>query len=429
MDVEGNVRAVGGGTATITATSADTGVKLNKTELRLAKGTRYQLIATVEPEDATNKNVIWFYTNSNAIKDLDQDGNFTAGFSGLTGTVAVSTEDGKFEDICNVTVYTPVESVSIDNPPTELAIGETLQLEVSAEPYNANEDFTWSSNKPEVATVNGEGFVTGVSAGEVTITVTTNDSKKTSECKITVKHVSVDGISLDKSEASLKIGDTLPLAVIFDPKNATNKNITWTSDNPSIATVDSEGKVTAVSSGTATIKVDTEEGGKTATCLVHVTCTSDAVYLNKTEATLNVGGLLQLEATVSPEGANQKVTWSSSNAEVATVDTEGKVIAQNIGEATITATADGGQEAICKVTVGNSNNDGVLIYSFNDGSKKATIIGYEEAGITNAGGKVTIPAEYMGYEVTEIAYGAFRNCTTLTELTKLYCIDRAYNRW
>ena len=433
VDVEGNVRAVGGGTATITATSAEnaeikatcevtvyvpvTGVKLNKTELRLAKGTRYQLIATVEPEDATNKNVIWSYTNSNAINGLDQDGNFTAGFSGQTGTVAVRTEDGEFADICNVTVYTPVESVSIDNPPTELAIGETLQLEVSAEPYNANEDFTWSSNKPEVATVNGEGFVTGVSAGEVTITVTTNDSKKTSECKITVKHVSVDGISLDKSEASLKIGDTLPLAVIFDPKNATNKNITWTSDNPSIATVDSEGKVTAVSSGTATIKVDTEEGGKTATCLVHVTCTSDAVYLNKTEATLNVGGLLQLEATVSPEGANQKVTWSSSNAEVATVDTEGKVIAQNIGEATITATADGGQEAICKVTVGNSNNDGVFIYSFNDGSKKATIVGYKEAGITGNGGKVTIPAEYMGYEVTRIEANTFKGCTALTELT------------
>ena len=196
----------------------------------------------------------------------------------------------------------------------------------------------------------------------------------------------------------------------------------WISTNPSVATVDPTGLVTAIAKGNATIRVETEDGKRKDSCEVTVSVPVESVSVNHATAELIVGRTLTLEAEVLPKEANQGVVWSSTDDKVATVDGNGIVTARAKGTAIITATADGGKKASCNITVG-TYNDGILKYSFNDGSKKATIIGYEEAGITGNGGKVTIPAEYMGYEVTEIAYGAFRNCTTLTELTIKGSVD------
>ena len=122
-----------------------------------------------------------------------------------------------------------------------------------------------------VATVNKDGKVTAKKAGTATITATAKDgSGKNDTCKVTVKNVDVTGISLNKKEITLKVGKTETLKATIKPSNATNKNVTWSSNKTSVATVNKDGKVTSKGKGTATITA--KAGGKTATCKVTVPC-------------------------------------------------------------------------------------------------------------------------------------------------------------
>ena len=134
-------------------------------------------------------------------------------------------------------------------------------------PDNAtNKSVTWTSSDSSVASV-VDGKVTAIKAGKATITVKTDDGGKTATCEITVnaKVYPVTSVSLDKSSATLTEGDEITLIATVNPDNATNKNVTWTSSDPSVASV-SNGKVTALKAGKATIIVKTDDGGKTATC-------------------------------------------------------------------------------------------------------------------------------------------------------------------
>jgi uncharacterized protein YjdB len=140
------------------------------------------------------------------------------------------------------------------------------------------------------------------------------------------------------------------------PENATNKSVTWSSNKTSVATVSSDGYVTAIKPGKATIKVTTFDGGYTAKCTVTVTEKGypvTGVSLNRTSMTLMEGDSEYLTATVYPEDATDKsVTWSSSDNSVATVSSDGHVVAIKSGTATITVTTiDGGYTANCIVTV------------------------------------------------------------------------------
>ena len=169
--------------------------------------------------------------------------------------------------------------------------------------------------------------------------------------------VHVTGVVLSNNSLTLAKGKQSMLSATVTPDDATNKAITWTSSNTSVATVAQTGKVTAKAAGTATITATTADGGFTATCDVTVTDGSSTVAvtgvtLNKTSANLTVGNTETLTATVSPSNAtNKNVTWTSSNTSVATV-ANGVVTAKAVGTATITVkTADGNKTATCAVTV------------------------------------------------------------------------------
>lgn len=169
-----------------------------------------------------------------------------------------------------------VTGVSLNKNATTIAIGANETLTATITPANAdNQTVTWSSNNTAVATVNQTGKVTGVSAGTATITVTTQDGNKTATCTVTVPDPSADpvavtGVSLNKTSTSLTVGATETLTATVAPANATNQAITWSSNNTAVASVDQNGKVTAVAAGTATITVTTQDGNKTATCTVTV---------------------------------------------------------------------------------------------------------------------------------------------------------------
>ena len=164
----------------------------------------------------------------------------------------------------------------------------------------------------------------------------------------------VNNITLDKNTLTLIRNGTAKLTATVTPSNADNKTVTWSSSNTSIATVDNDGMVTAISAGIATITA--KAGDKTATCTVTVNpIPVNKVTLDKDTLTLTCDKTAKLTATVYPDNADDKtVTWSSSDETVATVDNNGTVTAVKEGTANITARA-GGKTATCKVTVPVNN--------------------------------------------------------------------------
>lgn len=167
----------------------------------------------------------------------------------------------------------------------------------------------------------------------------------------------VSGIRLDRDAVTLFEGGELTLHSTITPDYAVNKNVIWSSSDTSVAIVDGNGKVKALKSGITYIKVTTEDGNKTASCVVTVVEYHDtpveSVSLNKTSAEMFVGETMILIATVSPSDASIKdVEWSSSNASVVSVDATGKIKANSPGTAVITVTTrDGDKTANCAVKV------------------------------------------------------------------------------
>ena len=371
----GVVTAIAPGTATITAKTEDgaktatckvtvvakvypvTSVSLDKTSASLTEGETITLTATVNPDNATNKNVSWKSSNTSVASVVD--GKVTAVKAGTT-TITVTTEDGNKTATCDITVNAkvyPVTSVSLNKTSASLTEGETITLTATVNPDNAtNKNVSWKSSNTSVASV-VDGKVTAVKAGTTTITVTTEDGNKTATCDITVnaKVYPVTSVSLNKTSASLTEGETITLTATVNPDNATNKNVSWKSSNTSVASV-VDGKVTAVKAGTTTITVTTEDGNKTATCDITVNAKVypvTSVSLNKTSAEVVVGNKLTLVATVKPSNAqNKNVSWKSSNTSVATVSSTGEVLALAKGTAyIIVTTEDGKYTAQCKVSV------------------------------------------------------------------------------
>lgn len=165
--------------------------------------------------------------------------------------------------------------------------------------------------------------------------------------------VAVTGVSLKPNTLSLKVGEAETLSAVVIPANADNKTVSWSTSDPSVATV-ANGLVTAVKEGSATITVTTIDGGKTATCAVTVSTDIvpvTGIKLNMETADLEEGKTLQLEAILEPANTTERnVSWKSSNTEVVTVSENGLVTGVSAGEATITAKISS-FEASCKITV------------------------------------------------------------------------------
>ena len=268
------------------------------------------------------------------------------------------------------TVVTPTEvkvsKITLNKTTAGLVKGKTLQLTTTVTPNNAsNKTVTWTSSADAVASVDTNGKITAKSAGTAIITCTAQDgSKVKATCKITVT-VPVSGIELSKNSATLTEGDALLLTKTVYPADATNPAVTWTSSADAVASVDTNGKITAKSEGTAVITCrSVSDSSIMASCTVTVKAKVQVpaevkvnkITLNKTTAGLVRGKTLQLTPTVAPGNAtNKTVKWSTSNASVATVSASGLVTAKSAGTAIITCTAkdESNVKATCKVTVTN----------------------------------------------------------------------------
>ena len=377
VDANGKVTGVKAGEATITVTTEDggmtatckvyvntatvavTGVMLNKTETTILEGSSETLVATVLPENATNRNVSW-KSSDEAVATVDANGKVT-GVKAGEAVITVTTEDGKKTNTCKVTVKSNtvnVKGVVLNKTSISIPIGEDETLAAKVLPENAtNQNVTWSCKNPEIASVDANGKVTGIKAGMTIVTVTTEDGGKTADCAVNVseRHISVMGVELNKTEFIFQVGDSETLVASIKPENASNKKVTWVSDKPEIATVDANGKVTGVKAGVATITVTTDDGGKTATCKVLVSPRVYKVTVTPATLTMGINKTYKLNANVEgPTGVLRKVFWTSSDETIATVDNNGNVTTKDkAGTVTITATsaANSTKKGTCVITV------------------------------------------------------------------------------
>ena len=196
----------------------------------------------------------------------------------------------------NLEKDTPLESISLPEK-EEIELGNTLTLTPTFNPENAtNKTVTWTSSDESVATVDNNGKVTSKKIGSTIITVTSQDGNKKATCTVTVKEalagIPLESISLPEKE-EIELGNTLTLTPTFNPENATNKTVTWTSSDESVATVDNNGKVTSKKIGSTTITVASQDGNKKATCTVTVKETNNNGNTNSNDGTKAPGNLPQ----------------------------------------------------------------------------------------------------------------------------------------
>jgi uncharacterized protein YjdB len=378
VDASGKVLALKPGTAIITATTRDggktatctvtverkvipvTGVSVTPTSKTLTEGESFTLVATVQPADADNKSVSWSSSDA-GVASVDASGKVLALKAG-TAIITATTQDGGKTATCTVTVerkVIPVTGVSVTPTTKTLTEGESFTLVATVQPADAdNKSVSWGSSNTSVASVDASGKVLALKPGTAIITATTRDGGKTATCTVTVerKVIPVTGVSVTPTTKTLTEGESFTLVANVQPADADNKSVTWSSSNASVASVDASGKVLALKPGTAIIMATTRDGGKTATCTVTVerkVIPVTGVSVTPTSKTITEGESFTLVATVQPADAdNKSVSWSSSDAGVASVDASGKVLALKAGTAIITATTqDGGKTATCTVTV------------------------------------------------------------------------------
>ena len=256
-----------------------TEVGLNKTSTTLVEGETETLVATVMPENASDKSVVWESGNESAAT-VSQEGLVTAVGEGKA-TITVKTNDGGFSASCEVTVNKKVIAVTgvvLGNTELTLVEGEEEKLAAAVTPENATDkSVVWESSNKSAAAVSQDGLVTAVEEGKATITVKTNDGGFSASCEVTVKKkvIAVTGVKLSAASMTLREGDRGKLTVTVEPANATNKNVKWWTSDLDVVSVGSTlggstGYVEARKAGTATVTVKTEDGEFSASCEITV---------------------------------------------------------------------------------------------------------------------------------------------------------------
>lgn len=340
-----------------------TSMKLNYTSKTLVKGKKFTLKASFTPANATNKKVAWSSSNTK-IASVTSKGVVT----GIRGGVAVITavsQDGGHVATCIVTVKQPVTSVTLNRSSYTLGIGKTIALKATVKStYSSNQKLKWTSSNVNIATVSSKGVVTGKRRGTVTIKCSTTDgSGEYATCKIKVVR-QVTSIKLNKTTIKMYVGTTTKIRAKVSPSNATYKNVRWSSSNPNVASIDSNGNITALSVGNCKIYARAKDNSKKkATCLVYVSKSVPAtgVTISEKDMILVKGTSAMLAYSISPNNTTDTVKFSSDNKKVATVSSTGRVTARKPGAATITIRTSNGKVGMVNVTVVGLNRTDVTM--------------------------------------------------------------------
>ena len=234
---------------------------LSDESIRIPRKETFLLQATVLPEDATE--IIKWSSDKPEIAIVDEDGLV----KGLEeGEAVITAKTLKTSVSCSVTVFsTHVTDISLSGP-AEIWLGHEETITATLTPSDATDDIEWSSDKPEIASVE-DGVVKGLALGEATITASVGEISAT--LSITVVPVPVKEVSIEPTVSLMEIGKTVQLSAIILPEDATDKSVTWSSEDESIALVDENGLVTAVAVGDVHIYA-TAANGVSGSALINV---------------------------------------------------------------------------------------------------------------------------------------------------------------
>lgn len=352
---------------TIVAPVSVKNITLSKENVQLKVGENISLLATIYPDNADNKDVVWSSSDDN-IATVDANGLITAHKGGNAKIVVSSAENPNIKVSCNVSIIQPVTGIVLNTSNLELIEDASAQLNAMVLPEDAsNKDVNWTSSDVSVAMVSPDGNVYAIKPGQATIMATTVDGGFVALCKITVKpkEVIATAIRLSKNDETLAIGEALQLNAVLEPDNVTNKTIRWTSTNSNIATVNSDGLVKALTEGSTQIIATTTDGSNlSAICNITVEkqfIGITQIQIDPSNARIPIGKSIKLNVLITPNNASSKnVLWSSTNTSVAKVSQDGEVIAIAEGEAFIIASTQDGSNlsATCNITV---HNDVILV--------------------------------------------------------------------
>lgn len=261
---------------------------------------------------------------------------------------ACSTQSGE------VVLAIPATSISLNLNQANLKVGETIQLEATVLPTTTTDkSVIWFSSDDSIASVDANGLVTANKEG--TAEIIAKAGSKEASVSITVISTLAEAITLNRTTAALNVSGTIQLRASVSPETTTDKTVTWISSNEAIATVNSEGMVTAHGLGECDITATTADGSnKTASCHITVGATpAESISVDpKGPFTLRIGETIQFSATVLPQDATDKsVSWMSQTGGV-TIDANGLATAvAPVENNWISATNSAGQQDLVYITV------------------------------------------------------------------------------
>ncbi len=327
-------------------------IELNYYNITVKKGTIFYLSAKVLPVEANDRSVT--YTSSDeSIVTVDEDGTVTALKVGVAEITVTSNDNPDLTEICTVNVIESVSGLTLNSREITIDVGEQYLLKATVRPSDSlNQEVTFESADPSIATVDENGLITGVKGGVTIIMVRTVERGLMATCTVTVQE-DIESITFVETEIYLAKGANKKIGVTIVPASATQKKLLWKSSDESIVIVDADGNIHGVNLGTATITATARDEGKVfATCKVTVIDPMTKLTLNQSIIRIMQRDTYQLTYTVEPSYASvQRVNWTTSNAAVARVDSLGLVTGVAEGEATIRATASDGSGVYAECTV------------------------------------------------------------------------------
>lgn len=319
-------------------------IRVSPETLSLVRGESQKLSFYITPGNATEQSITLKSSDTSVV----QVNGFTVTAAKVgIATVTASSANGKTA-VCQITVIAPaVSSVSVSEKNLYLTVGDTCTLSATVSPYDANEKTAmWKSSDTGVVTVDSYGNLKALAAGSAQITASAGS--KSDVCNVTVSLPDVSGVTISKTNLYLESGQKQTLTASVSPSNASNKTITWSSDNKKVATVDVNGQITAVASGTA--KITAQVGGKQASCTVTVTTPVQSISI-ESESTIELGRTYTVTPDIKPDNADDcSFTMKTSDTGILSIDGN-KFKGLKAGTATLTVTTSNGKSASCKVTV------------------------------------------------------------------------------
>ncbi len=322
--------------------------------LLMRVGVQQNITATCSPSTATNRR--WQLSSSNQNIVRSSGTYFTPKAPGECIVTVQSVQNPEVQMNYHALVVQPVTKVKITSDVKTIYVGESLVLNAETTPANATiKGVKWSSDRPDNASVDEYGIVTGNSKGSAVITAKAADgSGRYATFTVTVRQ-QPESISLNKTDITLKTGNYVTITPNVLPSTVNDKTVTWSTSDASVAKVSTSGRVTAVSPGTAIITCESKTHPEIyAQAVVSVYQPVTKVAFTDKNPYVAVGETIYLNWTVTPDTATDtSVTFSTNKTNVVSVGQDGSVTGLKRGECYVYATAnDGsGKKATIKVEV------------------------------------------------------------------------------